>query len=191
VPLFRVSRRFKSWIISHHSRFTCECNEEEISDDDRESRRCSRDTYPESCITKHTSIRGLTEMSSALVCRWLRWRYVICSCLQVVALAVCHLLLFAGGRAGGGPLGRARAQHQFDVQGSGLRVWVGCSVECVVSMVHGFGSGIILAVGVRGVREDASGLPYQRHISSKIQRIRRFIFCRWSRWRWASRSGSP
>ena len=34
VPLFRGSSRFESLILSHHSRFTCECNREEIDDDD-------------------------------------------------------------------------------------------------------------------------------------------------------------
>ena len=34
VPLFRGSSRFESLILSHHSRFTCECNKEEINDDD-------------------------------------------------------------------------------------------------------------------------------------------------------------
>ena len=34
VPLFRGSSRFESLILSHHSRFTCECNKEEIDDDD-------------------------------------------------------------------------------------------------------------------------------------------------------------
>jgi len=34
VPLFRGSSRFESLIISHHSRFTCECNKEDIHDDD-------------------------------------------------------------------------------------------------------------------------------------------------------------
>ena len=34
VPLFRGSSRFESLILSHLSRFTCECNEEDINDDD-------------------------------------------------------------------------------------------------------------------------------------------------------------
>ena len=34
VPLFRGSSRFESLILSHHSRFTCECNKEDINDDD-------------------------------------------------------------------------------------------------------------------------------------------------------------
>ena len=34
VPLFRGSSRFESLILSHHSRFTCECNKEEINDGD-------------------------------------------------------------------------------------------------------------------------------------------------------------
>ena len=36
VPLFRGSSRFESLILSHHSRHkvTCECNEEDINDDD-------------------------------------------------------------------------------------------------------------------------------------------------------------
>ena len=36
VPLFRGSSRFESLVLSHHSRFnvTCECNTEEINDDD-------------------------------------------------------------------------------------------------------------------------------------------------------------
>jgi len=34
VPLFRGSSRFESFIVSHHSRFTCECNKGEINDDD-------------------------------------------------------------------------------------------------------------------------------------------------------------
>ena len=36
VPLFRGSSRFESLILSHHSRFTRECNKEEINDDDDE-----------------------------------------------------------------------------------------------------------------------------------------------------------
>ena len=34
VPLCRGSSRFESLILSHHSRFTCECTKEEINDDD-------------------------------------------------------------------------------------------------------------------------------------------------------------
>ena len=34
VQFQRGSSRFESLILSHHSRFTCECNEEEINDDD-------------------------------------------------------------------------------------------------------------------------------------------------------------
>ena len=34
MPLFRGSSRFESLILSHHARFTCECNKEEINDDD-------------------------------------------------------------------------------------------------------------------------------------------------------------
>ena len=34
VALFRGSSRFESLILSHNSRFTCECNNEEINDDD-------------------------------------------------------------------------------------------------------------------------------------------------------------
>ena len=34
VPLFRGSSRFESLILSHHSRFTGECNKEDIDDDD-------------------------------------------------------------------------------------------------------------------------------------------------------------
>jgi len=34
VPLFRGSSRFESLVLSHHLRFTCECNKEEINDDD-------------------------------------------------------------------------------------------------------------------------------------------------------------
>ena len=34
MPLFRGSSRFESLIVSHHARFTCECNNEEIIDDD-------------------------------------------------------------------------------------------------------------------------------------------------------------
>jgi len=33
VPLFRGSCRFESLILSHHSRFTCACNKEEMNDD--------------------------------------------------------------------------------------------------------------------------------------------------------------
>jgi len=33
VPLFRCSSRFESLILSHHSRFTCKCNKEDINDD--------------------------------------------------------------------------------------------------------------------------------------------------------------
>ena len=33
VPFFRGSSRFESLIVSHHSRFTCECNRKEINDD--------------------------------------------------------------------------------------------------------------------------------------------------------------
>ena len=36
VPLFRGSSRFESLILSHYSRFTCECNKEEINDDDND-----------------------------------------------------------------------------------------------------------------------------------------------------------
>ena len=34
VPIFRSSSRFESLILSQHSWFTCECNKEEINDDD-------------------------------------------------------------------------------------------------------------------------------------------------------------
>ena len=34
MPLFRGSSSFESSISSHRSRFTCECNKEEINDDD-------------------------------------------------------------------------------------------------------------------------------------------------------------
>ena len=34
MPLFRGSSRFESLILSHHSRFTCACNKEDINDDD-------------------------------------------------------------------------------------------------------------------------------------------------------------
>ena len=34
MPLFRGSSRFESLILSHHFRFTRECNKEEINDDD-------------------------------------------------------------------------------------------------------------------------------------------------------------
>ena len=34
VPSFRGSSRFESLIISRHSRFTCECNQEEMNNDD-------------------------------------------------------------------------------------------------------------------------------------------------------------
>jgi len=34
VPLFRGSSRFERLILSHHSRFACECNKAEIDDDD-------------------------------------------------------------------------------------------------------------------------------------------------------------
>ena len=34
VPLFRGSSSFESLILSRHSRFTCECNKEDINDDD-------------------------------------------------------------------------------------------------------------------------------------------------------------
>jgi len=37
VPLFRGSSRFESLILSDQSRFTCECNEEEINHDDDEA----------------------------------------------------------------------------------------------------------------------------------------------------------
>ena len=45
MSLFRGSSRFESLILSHHSRFTCECNKEEIDDDDDEGggRRCAVD----------------------------------------------------------------------------------------------------------------------------------------------------
>jgi len=33
VPLFCGSSTFESLILSHHSRFTCECNKEDINDD--------------------------------------------------------------------------------------------------------------------------------------------------------------
>ena len=32
-PLFRGSSRFESLIVSHHSKFICECNKKEINDD--------------------------------------------------------------------------------------------------------------------------------------------------------------
>jgi len=31
--------RFESLIVSHHSRFTCECNKEDINDDDDDAQR--------------------------------------------------------------------------------------------------------------------------------------------------------
>ena len=34
MPLVRGSSGFESLILSHHSRFTCECNQEEIDEDD-------------------------------------------------------------------------------------------------------------------------------------------------------------
>ena len=34
VPLFRGNNRFGSLVSSHHPRFTCECNQEKINDDD-------------------------------------------------------------------------------------------------------------------------------------------------------------
>ena len=34
MPLFRGSSRFESLILSDYSRFACECNQEEINDDD-------------------------------------------------------------------------------------------------------------------------------------------------------------
>jgi len=34
VPLFRGISRCESLILSHHLRFTCECNQEELDDDD-------------------------------------------------------------------------------------------------------------------------------------------------------------
>ena len=37
VPLFRGRSRFENLILSHHSRFTCECNTEDINDDVNES----------------------------------------------------------------------------------------------------------------------------------------------------------
>ena len=42
MPLFRGSSRFESLILSHHSRFTCECNKEEINDkyDDGHGKGC-------------------------------------------------------------------------------------------------------------------------------------------------------
>ena len=33
VPLFRGSSRSESLILSHHARFTCECNKQDIGDD--------------------------------------------------------------------------------------------------------------------------------------------------------------
>ena len=39
MPLFRGSSRCESLILSHRSRFTCECNKEEIDDDDNETRK--------------------------------------------------------------------------------------------------------------------------------------------------------
>ena len=39
MPLFRGSSRFESLILSRHSKFTCQCNQEEINDDDDERRR--------------------------------------------------------------------------------------------------------------------------------------------------------
>ena len=41
VPLFRGSSRSESLILSHHSRFTCECNKEDINDDDDDDVWCS------------------------------------------------------------------------------------------------------------------------------------------------------
>ena len=38
VPLFRGSSRFENLIVSQHSRFTCECNKEDINDDDDDDR---------------------------------------------------------------------------------------------------------------------------------------------------------
>jgi len=37
VSLFRGSSRSESLILSHHSRFECECNKEEINNDDDEN----------------------------------------------------------------------------------------------------------------------------------------------------------
>ena len=37
VPLFRGRSEFESLILSHHSRLTCECNQEEINDHDDEA----------------------------------------------------------------------------------------------------------------------------------------------------------
>ena len=34
MPLFRGSSRFESLILSHHSKFTCECDKQDIHDDD-------------------------------------------------------------------------------------------------------------------------------------------------------------
>ena len=38
VPLFHDSRKFESLILSHHSRFTCDFNQEKFNDDDALSR---------------------------------------------------------------------------------------------------------------------------------------------------------
>ena len=44
VPLFRGSSRFAILILSHHSsKVTCECNEEDIDDDDD---KCQKSTTP-------------------------------------------------------------------------------------------------------------------------------------------------
>jgi len=43
VLLFRGSCRFDNLILSHHSRFTCECNKEEINDHSRFTCECNRE----------------------------------------------------------------------------------------------------------------------------------------------------
>ena len=42
LPLLPGSSKFESLIVSHHSRFTCECDKEEIYDDNDECQRSSR-----------------------------------------------------------------------------------------------------------------------------------------------------
>jgi len=42
--LFRGSSRFESLILSHHPRCTCECNKEEINDDDDDASQVLKDS---------------------------------------------------------------------------------------------------------------------------------------------------
>ena len=57
MPLFRGSNRFESLILSHHSRFECECNKEEINDDD--------DDDPDRDIAQEVQLKGVPVIYSS------------------------------------------------------------------------------------------------------------------------------